>query len=67
MGRLGRATVAGVAAAGEHAAARRPPPELVEAPLHVDDAVADAVLSMRLLHSYAAVQHEPPKVAAMGE
>ena len=31
------------------------------------DAVADAVLSMRLLRSYVAVQREPPKVAAMGE
>ena len=31
------------------------------------DAVADAVLSMRLFHSYAAVQHDAAAVGAMGE
>lgn len=31
------------------------------------DAVADAVLSMRLFHAYSAVQHDAAKVGAMGE
>ena len=30
------------------------------------DAVADAVLSMRLLHAYMAIQADPPAVSAMG-
>ena len=31
------------------------------------DAVADAVLSMRLFNAYTAVQHDPPAVAAMSQ